>query len=119
MEKEKFNKQKYDNEYIKNNKDRINFLMPKGRKEEIQQIAKASGITASEWINAAITEKMNGEPEQEKKTFVDTMELHDLSAYARSAGMTEEEYIKAAVLEKMQKQDAEYSEDITRESIND
>lgn len=33
--KEKFDKKKYDNEYIKNNKDRINFVMPKGRKTKI------------------------------------------------------------------------------------
>ena len=33
--KEKFNKVEYDNRYIKENKDRINFVMPKGRKNDI------------------------------------------------------------------------------------
>lgn len=40
------------------NTDRINFTMPKGRKAEIQEAAKAEGISASEWINKAICEKL-------------------------------------------------------------
>ena len=84
--------------------------MPKGRKAEIQRSAQSKGISASEWINEAIVEKMHGGY---------TLDIKDLSAYARSAGMTEEEYIKAAVAEKMQRQDAEVKEDMTREEIND
>ena len=59
--KEPFNKMKYDNEYIQKNKDRINFVMPKGRKEEIKKCAERAGISASEWINQAICEKMERE----------------------------------------------------------
>ena len=33
--------------------------------------------------------------------------------------MTEEEYIKTAVTEKMKRQDQEYTEDVTREKINE
>ena len=84
--------------------------MPKGRKAEIQRSAQRKGISASEWINEAIVEKMNGGY---------TLDIKDLAAYARSAGMSEEEYIRAAVAEKMQRQDAEFEEDITREEIND
>ena len=57
-EKKKFNKQDYDNQYIKLHKDRINFLMDKGTKERINQAAAAEGITASEFIRAAINEKL-------------------------------------------------------------
>ena len=98
------------NKYIAKAYDRINFVMPKGRKAEIQRSAQSKGISSSEWINAAIVEKMNGGY---------TLDIKDLAAYARSAGMSEEEYIRAAVAEKMQRQDAEFEEDITREEIND
>ena len=98
------------NKYIAKAYDRINFVMPKGRKAEIQEHAKKDGISSSEWINSAIVEKMNGGY---------TLDIKDLAAYARSAGMTEEEYIKSAVLEKMQRQDEEYQEEITRDSYNE
>lgn len=42
----------------KENTDRLNFTMPKGRKAEIQAYAKSAGMSASEWINTAIVEKM-------------------------------------------------------------
>lgn len=58
-QKKRFNKQDYDNAYIRNNKDRINFVMPKGTKEKIQQAAAAAGLSAAEWIREAITEKLN------------------------------------------------------------
>lgn len=57
-EKKKFNKQDYDNQYIKNNKDRINFLMEKGTKERINTAAQALNISASEFIRQAIEEKI-------------------------------------------------------------
>ena len=46
------------NKWQKENTDRINFTMPKGRKEEIKKCAERAGISASEWINQAICEKM-------------------------------------------------------------
>ena len=98
------------NTWQKENTDRINFTMPKGRKAEIQRSAQSKGISASEWINEAIVEKMHGGY---------TLDIKDLAAYARSAGMTEEEYIKSAVMEKMKRQDEEYQEEITRESYNE
>lgn len=56
--KKKFNKQDYDNQYIKNNKDRINFVMEKGTKERIKAAADQAGQTSSEFIRAAIEEKL-------------------------------------------------------------
>lgn len=60
-DKKKFNKQEYDNAYIRDHKDRLNFVMPKGTKERIQQAAAAAGLSAAEWIREAITEKLSKE----------------------------------------------------------
>lgn len=57
--KKKFNKQDYDNKYIKDNKDRINFLMVKGTKMLIKSAADELGITPSEFIRIAINEKLD------------------------------------------------------------
>ena len=51
-------KQDYDNYYIKNNKDRINFLMKKGTKDRIQLAADKEGVSASEFIRRAIEERL-------------------------------------------------------------
>lgn len=50
---------KRQNSWIKENTDRINFTMPKGMKEQIQEAANAAGVSPSEWIREAITEKLN------------------------------------------------------------
>ena len=52
---------KRQNQWIKENADRINFVMPKGTKEKIQQAAAAAGLSAAEWIREAITEKLSKE----------------------------------------------------------
>lgn len=106
--KKPFNKQEYDNKYIKNNYDRLNFVMPKGTKDRINQKAREEGTNASEYLRKVILDSLEASTERSK------INIPDLAAYARSAKLTEEEYIKAAVLEKMQKQDAEYTEDVTR-----
>ena len=57
-EKKKFNKQDYDNRYIKEHKDRINFLMDKGTKDRIKLAADKTGQNSSEFIREAIEEKL-------------------------------------------------------------
>ena len=57
-EKEKFDFQKYNNEYKKLNYDRLNFLMPKGTKEKIQADATRKGISSAEWLRQAIATKL-------------------------------------------------------------
>ena len=52
-------KQNYDNEYIKNNKDRINFVMDKGTKERIMKAAARINISKSEFLRQAINEKLD------------------------------------------------------------
>lgn len=74
-EKKKFNKQNYDNQYIKNHKDRINFLMDKGTKDRIKLAADKTGQTASEFIREAIEEKLY-KCGIEKEISINDPELH-------------------------------------------
>ena len=50
--------QKAVNKYVKENYDRINVTMPKGKKEEIQACASRHCLSVTAYINAAIDEKM-------------------------------------------------------------
>lgn len=49
------------NKYVKNNYDRINVTMPKGKKDTIQAHAEASGQSVNAYINAAIDGRMGRE----------------------------------------------------------
>lgn len=51
------------NKYVKNNYDRINVTMPKGRKEIIQAHADAQGESVNGFINRAIDETMERDRE--------------------------------------------------------
>lgn len=46
------------NKYVKNNYDRINVTMPKGKKDIIQAHAETNGQSVNSFINEAIDEKM-------------------------------------------------------------
>ena len=56
--------QKAVNKYVKENYDRINVTMPKGKKEEIQAFASRHGLSVTAYINAAIDEKMARDNQQ-------------------------------------------------------
>ena len=111
-------KKRNDRQYKwqKENTDRINFTMPKGRKAEINQCAERSGMSAAAWINEAITEKMDRveDPVTANRNIIDLSNVPDLEAYARSSGMTMVEYAHQAIMEKMIRQDESYTEDIER-----
>lgn len=47
-------KAKWQNDYIARTYDRINLLVPKGKKEIIQGYAKEKGISTNEFIQRAI-----------------------------------------------------------------
>ena len=51
--------QKAVNKYVKENYDRINVNMPKGRKEAVKAHAEAQGESLNAFINRAITETMD------------------------------------------------------------
>ena len=55
-QKRKRNERQYN--WQKENTDRINFTMPKGMKEELKEYARRKGMSAGEWLNEAIKEKM-------------------------------------------------------------
>lgn len=50
--------QKAVNKYVRENYDRVNVNMPKGKKETIQANAVRHGISVNAYINAAIDEKI-------------------------------------------------------------
>ena len=102
-----------NNRYVENTYDRFTFRVRRNEsptKKEIKESAKTENMSVNSWIISAVLDRMKG-------NF--NIDIPDLAAYARSAGMTEEEYIKAAVTEKMKRQDQEYTEDVTREKINE
>lgn len=46
------------NDWKKNQRDRINFLMPKGHREKISAAAAAAGISSAEFIRRAIDDAL-------------------------------------------------------------
>ena len=55
--------QKAVNKYVRENYDRVNVNMPKGKKEKIQEQAALCGMSVNAFINAAIDEKLNRDAE--------------------------------------------------------
>lgn len=51
------------NKYMKENYDRVNLTMPKGKKEAVQAHAGQLGLSVNAYINAAIDEKMQRDKE--------------------------------------------------------
>lgn len=58
--------QKAVNKYVKDNYDRINVNMPKGKKEVIQAEAARHSMSVNAYINAAIDEKMDRDNTQQE-----------------------------------------------------
>lgn len=55
----KFNKVKYDNDFQKNNYDRINLLFKKGTKDKLNKHIKDYGYkSVSSFVNDAVNEKI-------------------------------------------------------------
>lgn len=65
MSVDKEKQYKRQNEHIKQNYDRHNLTMPKGKKEQIRKAAAAAGQSANEFINAAIDAALLAAAEQE------------------------------------------------------
>ena len=55
--------QKAVNKYVRENYDRVNVNMPKGKKEKIQEQAALRGMSVNAFINAAIDEKLSRDAE--------------------------------------------------------
>lgn len=55
----KFNKVKYDNDYIKNNYDQVRFTVKKGKKEELKIHCDRFGYkSVNDFIKQAVNEKI-------------------------------------------------------------
>lgn len=55
----KFNKVKYDNNYIKNNYDQVRFTVKKGKKEELKiHCTKFGYKSVNDFITQAVNEKI-------------------------------------------------------------
>lgn len=54
----KFDKQTYDNNYMRQYKDRLSFIMPNGYKALIKEAAISEGISAGEFVRSAIEDKL-------------------------------------------------------------
>ena len=57
--------QKAVNKYVKNNYDRINVTMPKGKKDDIKTHAEKRGESVNAFINRAIDNQMEQDKEQQ------------------------------------------------------
>lgn len=57
--------QKAVNKYMKENYDRVNLTMPKGKKAEVQAHAEAMGESVNAFINRAIDETMERDTKEE------------------------------------------------------
>ena len=53
------------NKYVKNNYDRVNVTMPKGKKETIQAHAVAQGESVNGFINRAIDHEMERDSQKQ------------------------------------------------------
>ena len=53
-----FDKTTYQNNYIRENYDRVGLTVPKGRKEEIRKKASAEGKSINKYINRLIEKDM-------------------------------------------------------------
>ncbi len=59
QEKPVFNQIAYQNDFNRKKYDRINLVMPKGKKERLKAAAAAAGQSVNEFINAAIDRELN------------------------------------------------------------
>ena len=54
MDEKKFDEVKNKNDFNKQNYDRINLMVPKGKRDELKELAKEAGISVNEYINRKI-----------------------------------------------------------------
>lgn len=89
---------KYNNNFNKDNYDRISLMVAKGKKEIIQAKAKEDNASVNAFINKAIDILISGE-KAEQNMFSDS-ELKQITALLKD-GQTVDEYIKIAVLDRL------------------
>lgn len=100
-------KAEYKNKWQKENCDRVNLTMPKGRKAEIQAHAEAQGQSVNGFINAAIDEKIEKTSQQaveapnlnerDGDSILTPFTLKVAQEAAESAGETIPQFVERAV----------------------
>ena len=60
---DKSEKSAYRNNWIAEKLDRVNLTMPKGKKEQVKEIADKIGMSLNSYINLAIDERMEKDKE--------------------------------------------------------
>lgn len=90
---------KYNNDFNRDNYDRISLMVPKGKKDIIQAKAKENKESLNAFINRSINILISGE-NTEKNIFSDS-EIKQITALLKD-GQTVDEYIRTAVLDRLQ-----------------
>ncbi len=60
---DKSEKSAYRNNWIAEKLDRVNLTMPKGKKEQVKEVADKIGMSLNSYINLAIDERMEKDKE--------------------------------------------------------
>ena len=84
--------------YIKDNYDRMELTVPKGRKAEIKAIAESRGQSVNAFVNEAIDAALTGSVAQpDGNTILTPKALTQARSAAEAAGETVEAFIERAV----------------------
>ncbi len=83
--------------YVKDNYDRIELTVPKGRKAELKALADSRGQSVNAFVNEAIDAAVSGVAVQVGGTLLTAKALTEARSAAESAGETVEVFIERAI----------------------
>ena len=83
--------------YVKDNYDRIELTVPKGRKAELKALADSRGQSINAFVNEAIDAAVSGVAVQAGGALLTAKALTEASSAAESAGETVEAFIERAI----------------------
>lgn len=83
--------------YVKDNYDRIELTVPKGRKAELKALADSRGQSVNAFVNEAIDAAVSGCTAQTGGALLTAKALTEARSAAESAGETVEVFIERAI----------------------
>lgn len=83
--------------FVKDNYDRIELTVPKGRKAELKALADSRGQSVNAFVNEAIDAAVSGVAVQAGGALLTAKALTEASSAAESAGETVEAFIERAI----------------------
>ena len=83
--------------YVKDNYDRIELTVPKGRKAELKALADSRGQSVNAFVNEAIDAAVSGVAVEAGGALLTAKALTEASSAAESAGETVEAFIERAI----------------------